>query len=371
MLNTVGEASSRNASPASHSRAQTPPENPFADPQNPFADPEKGVAGPPSGPGPRSAPMGAPAQIAPPVAPNPDRIAFTGSWPAAPSGYDTAQESQRDMPTEEPRGMPKSSRGPVSEPDDLPIMGAPTPKIPMPSPAASSPTAASSGIAAASAAAGAAAVGVAAGAAAAASSSKKQERRPEPLRTQPQQQPREEPREQPREEPRESPRKPPREAPREAVPSPGPAPSPAFAGAASDVPSSPAPSAASSQTSAQNGGNVYRVLMDFAPSMDDELELKSGQLVRMLHEYDDGWVSVRYLPKLSAANSCRLSASDSIAPNKVSSLVPALLPSHRSLSHLISASMLAMPVPKGARCPRRVTREVVRCPQLEVATAQL
>jgi hypothetical protein len=25
--------------------------------------------------------------------------------------------------------------------------------------------------------------------------------------------------------------------------------------------------------------------------MDDELELRSGQLVRMLHEYDDGWVS--------------------------------------------------------------------------------
>lgn len=39
-------------------------------------------------------------------------------------------------------------------------------------------------------------------------------------------------------------------------------------------------------------GNVFRVLMDFKPSMEDELELKSGQLVRMLHEYDDGWVSV-------------------------------------------------------------------------------
>jgi hypothetical protein len=25
--------------------------------------------------------------------------------------------------------------------------------------------------------------------------------------------------------------------------------------------------------------------------MDDELELRSGQLVRMVHEYDDGWVS--------------------------------------------------------------------------------
>ncbi|KEF55072.1 uncharacterized protein A1O9_08725 [Exophiala aquamarina CBS 119918] len=36
-------------------------------------------------------------------------------------------------------------------------------------------------------------------------------------------------------------------------------------------------------------GNVYRVMMDFKPSMEDELELVVGQLVRMLHEYDDGW----------------------------------------------------------------------------------
>ncbi|KAM0717930.1 hypothetical protein Q7P37_006262 [Cladosporium fusiforme] len=35
--------------------------------------------------------------------------------------------------------------------------------------------------------------------------------------------------------------------------------------------------------------NVHRVQLDFKPSMEDELELKSGQLVRMLHEYDDGW----------------------------------------------------------------------------------
>lgn len=36
--------------------------------------------------------------------------------------------------------------------------------------------------------------------------------------------------------------------------------------------------------------NVHRVHMDFKPSMDDELELRAGSLVRMLHEYDDGWV---------------------------------------------------------------------------------
>lgn len=34
---------------------------------------------------------------------------------------------------------------------------------------------------------------------------------------------------------------------------------------------------------------VHRVQMDFTPSMGDELELKGGQLVRILHEYDDGW----------------------------------------------------------------------------------
>ena len=37
-------------------------------------------------------------------------------------------------------------------------------------------------------------------------------------------------------------------------------------------------------------GNVYRVQLDFKPSMEDELELCAGQLVRVLHEYDDGWV---------------------------------------------------------------------------------
>ncbi|PBP27228.1 SH3 domain protein [Diplocarpon rosae] len=34
---------------------------------------------------------------------------------------------------------------------------------------------------------------------------------------------------------------------------------------------------------------VHRVQLDFNPSLSDELELKQGQLVRVLHEYDDGW----------------------------------------------------------------------------------
>lgn len=40
-----------------------------------------------------------------------------------------------------------------------------------------------------------------------------------------------------------------------------------------------------------NNSVVHRVQLDFNPSMDDELELKAGQLIRLLHEYDDGWVS--------------------------------------------------------------------------------
>jgi hypothetical protein len=40
--------------------------------------------------------------------------------------------------------------------------------------------------------------------------------------------------------------------------------------------------------------NVHRVQLDFKPSMQDELDLHAGQLVRMLHEYDDGWVSLLF-----------------------------------------------------------------------------
>ncbi|KAI1265259.1 hypothetical protein F5Y18DRAFT_64689 [Xylariaceae sp. FL1019] len=34
---------------------------------------------------------------------------------------------------------------------------------------------------------------------------------------------------------------------------------------------------------------VHRVQLDFHPSMEDEMELRAGHLVRILHEYDDGW----------------------------------------------------------------------------------
>ncbi|WPH00171.1 Hypothetical protein R9X50_00299400 [Acrodontium crateriforme] len=59
-------------------------------------------------------------------------------------------------------------------------------------------------------------------------------------------------------------------------------------------PASPAMSAMSNVSGAagpmaRGPNNVHRVQLDFKPSMEDELELASGQLVRMLHEYDDGW----------------------------------------------------------------------------------
>ncbi|OAL75055.1 hypothetical protein A7D00_0653 [Trichophyton violaceum] len=77
-------------------------------------------------------------------------------------------------------------------------------------------------------------------------------------------------------------------------------PAPPQVSAAAPAPSSPAMSTASvvnvapAPAGAPAGpppgpNNVYRVQLDFNPSMDDELPLRAGQLVRMLHEYDDGW----------------------------------------------------------------------------------
>jgi hypothetical protein len=80
-------------------------------------------------------------------------------------------------------------------------------------------------------------------------------------------------------------------------------------------PASPVGSQASSGSISANGNNdakaaaspVHRVVLDFSPTMDDELDLRIGQLVRVLHEYDDGWVFCQlfaspYSP--SGANDC-------------------------------------------------------------------
>ena len=64
--------------------------------------------------------------------------------------------------------------------------------------------------------------------------------------------------------------------------------------ASSAIPASVAASSVPSSLAAPSGppSNVHRVQMEFKPSMEDELELLPGQIVRILHEYDDGWVSL-------------------------------------------------------------------------------
>ncbi|KAJ4406810.1 hypothetical protein N0V85_004457 [Neurospora sp. IMI 360204] len=55
---------------------------------------------------------------------------------------------------------------------------------------------------------------------------------------------------------------------------------------------SPGPSASATAIAAAGGpaqSTVHRVQLDFKPTLEDELGLQSGQLVRLLHEYDDGW----------------------------------------------------------------------------------
>ena len=78
-------------------------------------------------------------------------------------------------------------------------------------------------------------------------------------------------------------------------------PSPAWT---DDIPASPGPAPTGPPPIAVTGGvasgpapvpnNVHRVQLDFKPSMNDELELRAGELVRMLHEYDDGWVRPKF-----------------------------------------------------------------------------
>ncbi|KAK4099705.1 hypothetical protein N658DRAFT_159210 [Parathielavia hyrcaniae] len=54
----------------------------------------------------------------------------------------------------------------------------------------------------------------------------------------------------------------------------------------------PGPSASAAEIAAAGGptqSTVHRVQLDFKPTLQDEMELRPGQLVRLLHEYDDGW----------------------------------------------------------------------------------
>lgn len=54
----------------------------------------------------------------------------------------------------------------------------------------------------------------------------------------------------------------------------------------------PAPTAGAAAIAAAGGPantGVHRVQLDFNSTLEDEMDLKAGQLVRLLHEYDDGW----------------------------------------------------------------------------------
>ncbi|PVH81144.1 hypothetical protein DL98DRAFT_178976 [Cadophora sp. DSE1049] len=60
----------------------------------------------------------------------------------------------------------------------------------------------------------------------------------------------------------------------------------------SEAPGTPVQTSSGAAIAAAGGpvnSAVHRVQLDFNPSMEDELELKQGQLIRVLHEYDDGW----------------------------------------------------------------------------------
>ena len=94
-------------------------------------------------------------------------------------------------------------------------------------------------------------------------------------------------------------------------------------------------------THGSSPANVHRVQLDFKPSMDDELELQAGQLVRLLHEYDDGWVSLVSLSIPSIADYIiRLSVSDLTDLSRVLPLVLASQPGPSSLAQTAAVEVL-------------------------------
>lgn len=55
------------------------------------------------------------------------------------------------------------------------------------------------------------------------------------------------------------------------------------------------PTAAAVVVGAASDTNLYRVHLDFSPSMPDELKVRGGEIVKLLKEFDDGWVSSFFL----------------------------------------------------------------------------
>ncbi len=290
LLNTISEGGAaagvaRGMSPSPQPRSVPPQRQEKPQHENPFADPQNPFADPAS----------APVRGPPPAAIRPPPV----SAAIAPS-----------QPSPQPRTKFNPNTAPPSQSKAM-NLDAPSPAPTLPSSSPIAPLAFG------------ATAGVAAGGLAAAAASKPSPaaRSPSPEQDLPIQHP-------------PSPERPRREAP---SPTPDTAPMPPTVAAAM-------PSPGSSAAADAAGGNVYRVLMDFAPSMDDELELKTGQLVRMLHEYDDGWVSQVQILTRKILTMLRLFVSNSTARSKVSPHEHVSLPNLQSPSHLISLSMLVAQV---------------------------
>ncbi|KAL2890292.1 SH3 domain protein [Ceratocystis lukuohia] len=85
---------------------------------------------------------------------------------------------------------------------------------------------------------------------------------------------------------------------------------------------------------------VHRVKLDFTPSMKDEMELQTGQLVRLLHVYDDGWVLCIRLDRSQQGVVPRTCLSDQPVKPRASTGKPP-----------VSMNNFVLPVPEDGRSP--------------------
>ena len=110
--------------------------------------------------------------------------------------------------------------------------------------------------------------------------------------------------------------------------------------------SAPPPSQGAAAIAAAGGPastTVHRVQLDFKPTLEDEMELKAGDLVRLLHEYDDGWVSALFWKQTEyISNFRRRFAFVLIDPNKAWFLAPACPRAQSSHDLLQVANVLAL-----------------------------
>ena len=115
------------------------------------------------------------------------------------------------------------------------------------------------------------------------------------------------------------------------------------------------PSASAAAIAAAGGppqSTVHRVTLDFKPTMEDEMGLKAGQLVRLLHEYDDGWVSficsvyVEMSANLSRHCAFALTAlSRALFPVPACLLAPLSPVLRRTATGVLRSTLLALAIP--------------------------